>query len=199
MYIRRIASATLAFGFACVVGIQPLVAGQAAPAGSAGKGQTTAAPATPASLAGTWRSNEERTPLTSTFDVSVWGPNANAVRTVELVVQKTGEARLTVTRKVIDAKGRTVMASSSVEEAQITIGEGKETIGGRVEHAVKVASAERRYPDDPKSKWPLDGLGVKVVSFADPGMLEVRVDTPEGTGSFWEMLRRGGAAAKGSK
>jgi hypothetical protein len=173
-----------------------ILAPQATPAPA---GQTPAkATSTPASLAGTWRSEEQRTPLATAFDQSVWGAGAVAVRTVELTVQKTGEARLLVTKKVVDGKGKTVAASTSVEEAQITIGESRETVGGRMEHAVKVARAERRYPDDPGSKWPLDGLGVKVVAFADPGMIEVRFDTPEGTGSFWETLRRAGAAAKGT-
>ena len=57
-----------------------------------------------------------------------------------------------------------------------------------------VKNAERRYPDEPEGKWVIDGLKVSVTTFTDdPGMLEVRVDFPEGRGSFWESLHRSGA------
>ena len=57
--------------------------------------------------------------------------------------------------------------------------------------------AERRYPDDPAATWKLDGLRVDVATFSDkPGEIEVRVDFPEGRGSFWETLRRVQAATK---
>jgi hypothetical protein len=59
----------------------------------------------------------------------------------------------------------------------------------RSDLAVTVTHAERRYPDDPSGTWPLDGLRVTVSTFADdPARIEVRVDTPEGPGSFWETL-----------
>ena len=56
-------------------------------------------------------------------------------------------------------------------------------------------SAERRYPDDPSYKWPLDGLKVQLVTFADGdgNSIEVRFDTPEGKGSFWETVTRAGS------
>jgi hypothetical protein len=54
-----------------------------------------------------------------------------------------------------------------------------------------VVRAERRFPDDPKDIWTIDGLRVRVVSFADnDSTIEVRFDTPEGRGSFWQMLTR---------
>ena len=143
-------------------------------------------------LAGIWKSAPEEMRLTSAFDESVWGPNAKSVRTVDLEIKPTGEGTLTVTRKVVDARGRTVTASTSVEEAQIVIGGSRKTISTRIEHDVKVASAVRTYPDDPGHKWNLDGLKVQVVTFedGDRNTLEVRFDTPEGRGSFWETLRR---------
>lgn len=143
-------------------------------------------------LAGTWRSAPEEISLTTDFDESVWGKNARSVRTVEMSVRPTGEATLTVTRKVVDASGRTVEGSTSIEEAQMVLGSARPTIADRSELQVDVTSAERRYPDDPESRWPLDGLRVGVTAFGDdPGMLEIRVDTPEGRGSFWEKVRRG--------
>ena len=148
----------------------------------------TTAPA----LNGTWRSTPDETPLSSTFDESVWGKNAKAIRTVEMVVRAGGDASLTVTRKVVDARGRTVVGSSSVEEAELTLGAVQNTTGVRSELMVTVKKAERRYPDDPKGTFDLQGLRVTVTTFSDDAeMLEVRVDFPEGRGSFWESLRRG--------
>jgi hypothetical protein len=140
----------------------------------------TTAPA----LNGTWRSTPDETPLSSTFDESVWGKNAKAIRT--------GDASLTVTRKVVDARGRTVVGSSSVEQAELMLGSVQNTTGVRSELMVTVKKAERRYPDDPKGTFDLQGLQVTVTTFSDDAeMLEVRVDFPEGRGSFWESLRRG--------
>jgi hypothetical protein len=147
---------------------------------------------TAGSLAGTWMSAPDAMKLTTDFDRSVWGAGATSVRTVGLVVQPSGNARLTVTRKVNDARGRTVTGSQSVEEAEIVIGAAREQTADRVEHEVKVLKAERRYPDDAAARWPLEGLGVKLY-VVGAGTLEVRFDTPEGTGSFWETLRRGQA------
>ncbi len=143
-------------------------------------------------LAGTWRSAPDEISLTSAFDESVWGKNARSVRTVEMSVRPTGEATLTVTRKVVDARGRTVKGSTSIEEAQLVLGGARPGVADRSELEVDVKSAERRYPDDADSRWPLDGLRVGVTTFADePGTLEIRFDTPEGRGSFWETVRRG--------
>jgi hypothetical protein len=143
-------------------------------------------------LSGAWRSAPDETPLSSAFDESVWGKNAKAVRTVELVVRPAGDAALTITRKVVDARGRTVLGSTSIDQADLSLGTVQSTTGVRSELAVTVRKAERRYPDEPKGTWALDGLQVSVTTFTDdPGMLEVRVDFPEGRGSFWEALRRG--------
>jgi hypothetical protein len=131
--------------------------------------------------------------LTSAFDESVWGKNAKSIRTVEMTVRQGGDATLTITRKVVDGRGRTVAGSTSIERADLSIGKVESTMGVRAEHTVTVKSAERRYPDEPAGTWTIDGLKVSVTTFTDdPGMLEVRVDFPEGRGSFWEALHRGG-------
>lgn len=152
-------------------------------------------------LAGVWASAPDELKLTSDFDRSVWGPEATSVRTVELTMEPSGEGTLTVTRKVVDAQGRTVAASTSIEEARIAVGGAQPGTAGRIDHEVTVVSAVRRYPDDPDYRWPLDGLKVQVVTFSDGDgeSLEVRVDTPEGKGSFWETLRRGGTGGPLSK
>jgi hypothetical protein len=143
-------------------------------------------------LVGNWKSVPEEIQLTTAFDEAVWGPHAKSVRTVELQIQPSGEGLLKVTKRVVDAKGRTVPASTSVEEAKVNIGGSRNTISTRVEHDVTVQSAARTYPGDPISRWELTGLRVQIATFtdADHDTLEVRVETPEGRGSFWETLRR---------
>ena len=142
-------------------------------------------------LTGTWHSAVEETALSSSFDESVWGKNARSTRVVEMTVKPTGDATLTVTRRILDARGREITAATSIEYAEVTIGSLKDSIDVRSDLAVTVNKAERRYPDDPKGTWPLEGMKVTVSTFADdPSRIEVRVDTPEGRGSFWETLRR---------
>jgi hypothetical protein len=115
---------------------------------------------------------------------------------VTLQVGASGDATLTVTRKVVDARGRTVAASTSVEEAQIRIGMPADGVDTRIDYSVTVLKAERRYPDDPHSRWTIDGLQVTVTGFTDRAdTLEVRFDPPDGKGSFWETVRRAGRTA----
>ena len=149
------------------------------------------------SLVGTWKASPDQVKLTTDFDKSVWGPDASSVRTVDLVIRQSGEATLNVTKKVVDARGRAVAASTWIEEVQFTLGPPQDGVANRVEHDAKVASAVRRFPDDPDYKWSLDGLRVKVVTFkdGDGSSIEIRYDTPEGRGSFWETLRRDRAPA----
>ena len=152
------------------------------------------------SLAGTWKGPTERLPLSGDFNEKVWGKNAVSVRDVSLSVKPTGDAVLTVSRKVLDARGRVVAGSASVEEAEIKIGAAQPGFATRLDHDVNVVKAERSYPDDPKDRWPLDNLRVNVVSFTDGAQtLEVRFEPVDGKGSFSELLtRQRGAAAKGA-
>ena len=159
----------------------PALTGAAVPPGT-----TTHGP-----LIGMWRSAPEETPLSSPFDESVWGKNARAVRTVEVTIKPSGDATLTVSRKVLDARRREIKAATSIERAELSIGDAQRTTDVRSDLAVTVKHAERRYPDDPSGNWTIEGLQVTVSTFADdPARIEVRVDTPEGRGSFWETLRR---------
>jgi|SRR5688572_3076328 len=142
-------------------------------------------------ITGTWRSAAEETPMGSPFDESVWGKGAKAVRTVDMTIKSNGDATLTVTRKILDARRREIKVATSIEHADVSIGAVQHSIDVRSDFAVTVKHAERRYPDDPAGTWTLDGLRVTVSTFADdPSRIEVRVDTPEGRGSFWETLRR---------
>jgi hypothetical protein len=142
-------------------------------------------------LSGTWNSAQDELPLSTAFDESVWGKNAKSIRTVQMAIRPSGEATLTVTRKVIDARGRTVAGSTSIEHADLVLGAVENSTGVRSDLDVTVKHAERRYPDDPEGTWKLDGLRVDVTTFSDQAdEIEVRVDFPEGRGSFWETLRR---------
>jgi hypothetical protein len=144
------------------------------------------------SLAGTWKAKTERLPLSGDFNEKVWGKNAVSVRDVTLVVKPNATATLTIARKVLDGRGRVAPGTPSVEEASITIGEAKPGFATRLDHDVKVVKAERRYPDDPDDRWPLENLVVHVVSFSDSSnTLEVRFEPADGQGSFSEILSRG--------
>ena len=153
-------------------------------------------PRTESTLSGRWRSAPDEMPLTTALDESVWGKNAKSIRTVEMVVQHTGEATLLVTRKVVDGHGRTVPDSTSIEQADIVIGPPERSSDVRADLTVTVKRAERRYPDDPPATWAIDGLKVGVATFPqESDAIEVRLDFPEGRGSFWETLRRSSSKA----
>src|SRR4030095_16849093 len=118
----------------------------------------TAQPRPESALIGTWKSTPDELKLTTDFDKSVWGPNATSIRTVELVVRSDSDATLRVVKKVVDAKGRLVAASTWIEEAQLRIGEATPGVADRVEHQVTVTSAVRLFPDDKDYRWTIDGL-----------------------------------------
>jgi hypothetical protein len=190
---RRLHALGMAFALPALTGAAELPAGRpVALSVSTSSLQSASGPATGASaLSGVWQSAPDETPLSSTFDESVWGKNAVAIRTVQMTVRPTGDATLTVSRKVIDGRKHTVHGSSSLEQVQLSLGPVQRSTDVRSDLAVSVKQAERRYPDDPAFTWPIEGLRVGVSTFPDdPGKLEIRVDTPEGRGSFWETLHR---------
>lgn len=153
--------------------------------------ETTAGQFSPV-LVGTWKSAPDEMKLTTDFDKSVWGLNATSVRTLELTVRPNGEGTLRLTKKVVDGKRRIVPASTWIEETQLKLGGATPGPATRLEHQATVVKATRLFPDDPDYQWPLDGLRVKLVTFldGDGDSIEIRYDTPEGRGSFWETLRR---------
>jgi len=161
------------------------------PGPSDGDSETDAGKFSPA-LIGTWKSAPDEMKLTSDFDKSVWGPHATSVRTLELTVRPSGEGTLRVIKKVVDGKGRVVPASTWIEDTQLKVGGVTRGVATRLDHQATVVKAVRLFPDDPNYQWTLDGLQVKLVTFqdGDSNSLEIRYDTPEGRGSFWETLRR---------
>jgi hypothetical protein len=150
-----------------------------------------AASAQPAALAGTWLSPTDETPLNAPHQIAIWGENAKEVRRVQMVIKPSGDAVLTVDRRVIDARGRAVSGTTSIEHVDLRLGSPGAATGPRVDLPVTLERAERRYPGDPAGTWTIEGLRVTVTSFPDdPSRLEVRLDFPDGRGSFWEELRR---------
>jgi hypothetical protein len=149
-------------------------------------------PASQSIPAGTWQSDTDETPLNAPHQEAVWGKNARELRTVRMVAQASGDATLTVTRRVVDAKGRTVSGTTMIEEVELKLGAGGEPGAGiRVNLPATVTRAERRYPDDPEGDWTIEGLKVTATAFPDdPAKLEVRLDFPDGRGSFWDELRQ---------
>jgi hypothetical protein len=79
----------------------------------------------------------------------------------------------------------------------VTIGEGHPGLATRVEHAVKVVKAERRYPDNPADRWMLENLKVNLVTFTDAAStVEVRFEPMDGQGAFSDLLTKPRAGAK---
>ena len=153
----------------------------------------TLASATPAPFpyAGIWQSAADETPLNAPHQEAVWGKNAKEVRTVRMTVQPTGDATMTVTRQGHRRARPRRRGTTSIEHVELVLKEAEQAGGPRVELPVTLKRAERRYPDDPGGTWTIDGLRVTATSFPDePSRLEVRLDFPDGRGSFWETLRR---------
>ena len=150
----------------------------------------------PATLAGLWKSAPERTQLTGAFEESVWGRDASSERNVEMKIDRKGEATLTVTTRILDAKGKVVRGPTSIETSRLRIGGPTRTTAAGTDYAVTVESAERRYPDDPEGTWMIDGLKVRVITREEDDSVEIRYDTPEGRGSFWQTLTRDGKPAR---
>jgi hypothetical protein len=150
----------------------------------------TTHPVFPAFLAGRWTSAPFELALTSDFHRSVYGNGARSVRTVTMVIRPTGEGVFTVTNTVRDGRGRQVAGTRQIEELRFTVGELVEEPGRQPRYATRIEHAERRFTDDPASAFPLDGAQLALYAAASTPTIEARFDTPEGTGSFWETLRR---------
>jgi hypothetical protein len=151
---------------------------------------STPAIAFPGWLAGRWTAPPFEVALSSDFHRSVYGPNARSVRQVTLTIRPTGDGTFTVTNSVRDRSGKTVPGTRQIDEVTFTIGDPRREPGGQLRYTSHIVKAERRYPDDPQSTFPLDGAKLELfVPEGKTGALDVRFDTPEGRGSFWETLR----------
>jgi len=181
----------------CGVAVHGQVQPPPARAGShhADEGKAAAATDVPAAIVGNWRSAPFELELVSDLHKSVYGPNAKSVRVVDLVIRPSGEGTFKVTNLVRSRRGTVVPGTQSVEELTFTLGPRETAPGERTRILTKVARAERRYLDEPAGTFPLEGASLEVYLPSEPkGPVEVRYDTPEGTGSFWESLRPAAAA-----
>ena len=145
----------------------------------------------PGWMAGQWTASPFDVELDSDFHRSVYGAGARSVRLVNLTIRPTGEGTFSVTSSVRDRSGRTVTGTREIEEGRFTVGDLMREPGYQPHYTGRIVRAERRYPDDPGSTVPLDGA--KLDLFVPDGKtdtLNVRFDTPEGRGSFWETLHR---------
>jgi hypothetical protein len=167
------------------------------PTGDAEETPTTGTAVFPASLTGLWRSQPYELPLTSDLHREVYGPNARSVRTVEMRIRPSGEGVLTVTSLVRNAAGRVVTGTREIQEARFTAAGVEQRAGVPTRYDTRIVHAERRYPDEGGAPpFDLDGAKVFVsVPERPAGSVEVRFEPPEGTGSFWETLRRVSRAA----
>lgn len=139
------------------------------------------------SLAGIWRAPEYRLKRTGDVGERIFGANAFDVRNVELTLQPSGEGLLKITTEVVDAKGR--KWAPTIIEAKLQVSAPPTPTAGKIEPAVKVTAAEEQYLDETKYRSALNGVRVALV--ADPAAkeIQVRFETPNGTGSFWSTLR----------
>ena len=144
----------------------------------------------PGWLAGRWTAPPFELALTSDFHRSVYGPNARSVRRVALTIRPSGDGTFTVTNSVRDRSGKTVPGTRQIDEVTFAIRDLKRDPGYQPRYTSHIVKAERRYPDDPRSTFPLDGAKLELfVPEGKTGVLDVRFETPDGRGSFWETLR----------
>ena len=180
------AAAALALGGSLSAQIQTAVLHRAADEGDV----STAGLVVPGWLAGRWTAAPFEMALSSDFHRSVYGPNARSVRRITLTMRPSGEGTFTVTNSVRDRSGKTVPGTRQIDEVTFTLGDLKREPGYQPRYTSHIVKAERRYPDDPQSTFPLDGAKLELfVPEGKTGALDVRFDTPEGSGSFWETLR----------
>jgi hypothetical protein len=151
-----------------------------------------------ASLAGRWRSAPFELSLTSDLHVSVYGSGARSVRSVSMTVEPSGHGVFRVTSSVRDRRGRLVSGTQEIQEVTFVLGDLVQDPGRQPHYATRVVKAERRFADDPASAFPREGVQLGIYARDTRGTIEVRFDTPEGTGSFWETLRRTGTQARQS-
>jgi hypothetical protein len=161
------------------------------------RGQTPAPEVLPVgSLAGRWQSAPFELSLTSDLHVSVYGPGARSVRSVAMTIEPSGHGVFRVTSSVRDRRGRLVAGTQEIQELAFTVGDLVQEPGRQPHYATRVLKAGRRFADEPASAFPRDGVTLGIYARDTPGTIEVRFDTPEGAGSFWETLRRTGTRAR---
>jgi len=140
-------------------------------------------------LAGTWKAPDERIPRNTPLDIQVFGEGAVDVRTVSLVITPSGDATLQVRRSVVAKTGK--VFAPSLMEVKMKIGEPVSEELGHLRPKVDVTSAEERYLDGDKERYPRDGtrMGLSIVDLTSKE-LNMQLDTPDGRGAFGATLTR---------
>ena len=147
------------------------------------------------SLVGVWRAPEYRIKRTSEVGERIFGPNAFDVRTVELTLQPSGEGLLKISTEVVDAKGRKFAPMITEVKLSVAPPQGAASAApGKIEPAVTVTGAEEQYLDETKYRSPVNGVRVALLTDAAAKEVELRFETPNGTGSFWTTLRPAAAS-----
>jgi hypothetical protein len=96
---------------------------------------------------------------------------------------------------VIDRRGRIVAGTREVQHLEFEIGDLVAEPGRRPYYRTRVVRAERRFPEPPASTFSLDGASLDLYEpESKGGAIEVRFETADGRGSFWETMRRAPAA-----
>jgi hypothetical protein len=113
-----------------------------------------------------------------------------------MTIQPSGDGVFRVTSSVHDRRRRVVTGTEEIQELTFSVGDLVEEPGRQPHYTTRVTRAERRFADDPSSAFPRDGAALAIYTLDAPGSVEVRFETPEGTGSFWETLRRSGGTAR---
>ena len=145
-------------------------------------------------LTGHWQSSSLELALTSDFHKSVYGSGAKSVRSVTLNIKPSGEGVFQVTNSVRDRQGHVVAGTREIEDVTFSVGDLVQEPGRPPHYTTHVTHAERRFTDDPQSAFAHDGVMLAIYRKDDKaGEIEVRFDTPEGTGSFWETMHRAAA------
>ena len=138
-------------------------------------------------LAGTWKAPDERIPRNTPLDIQVFGAGAMDVRTVSLLITPSGDATLQVRRSVVGKTGK--VFAPSLMEVKMHIGDPVTLELGHLRPNVDVTSAEERYLDGARERWPRDGARV---SLSLPDLtstdLNIQLDTPDGRGAFGATL-----------
>jgi hypothetical protein len=153
---------------------------------------TAASPDTahfPKSMVGRWRAQPDRTPLS---DDSAWGARATAVRLTEMRIGETGEGSVTVTRSVVNAAGRTLPGSRTVDTADFVLGAEEQPLGLLPRYTTRIMSAERRLAGPPAVTTTIDMLQVQIYppDTDAPDSLRLSFSVWDGDGSFSTTLQR---------
>jgi len=144
-------------------------------------------------LSGTWKAPDERIPKNTPLDIQVFGADAVDVRTITLVIAPSGDATLQVRRSVVGKTGK--VFAPSLMEVKMHIGEPITLELGHLKPKVDVTSAEERFLDGAKERFPRDGstVALDIVDLTSKD-LNIQLDTPDGREAFGATLTRAAAA-----